>query len=60
MFKLLGILVALYVVYALSTGQVYARRGLWGAQVKRSENSLYYWAVVTVYGGLSVALFLVF
>jgi len=59
-FKLLGILVALYVAYAVATGQVYAKRGLWGSLCKRSERPLYYWAVVTVYSGLSVALILVF
>ena len=45
MFKLLGILVALYVAYAVATGQVYAKRGLWGSLCKRSERPLYYWAV---------------
>jgi hypothetical protein len=59
-FKLLGILVALNVVYALSAGQVYARRGPWGALWKRSEHTFNYWAAVTVYSGLSVALFFVF
>ena len=60
MFKMLGILVALYVVYALAAGQVYARRGVWGALLKRSENPFRYWAAVTAYSCLSAALILVF
>ena len=60
MFKVLGMLMALYVVYALAAGQVYARSGLWGALWKRSEQPFKYWSAVTVYGGLSVALFFVF
>jgi len=59
-FKLLGAMVALYVVHALSVGEVYAKRGLWGATSKRSEEPIRYWSTVVVYGILSVALVLVF
>jgi len=55
-FKILGILVALYVVYALAAGQVYAKRGPWGATSKRSDDPFNYWAAVAVYTGLSAAL----
>ena len=60
MFKILGILVALYVVYALAAGQVYAKRGPWGATSKRSDDPFNYWAAVVVYTGLSAALVFVF
>lgn len=60
MFKILGILVALYVVYALAAGEVYAKRGPWGAMSKRTDDPFNYWAAVTVYIGLSGALILVF
>jgi hypothetical protein len=59
-FKILGILVALYVVYALAAGQVYAKRGPWGAMSKRAEHPVRYWTAVTVYIGLSAALIVVF
>jgi hypothetical protein len=59
-FKLLGVVVALYVVHALSVGEVYAKRGVWGATSKRSEEPIRYWSTVVVYGILSVALVLVF
>jgi hypothetical protein len=60
LFKILGILVALYVVYALAAGQVYAKRGPWGATSKRSDDPFNYWAAVAVYTGLSAALVFVF
>ena len=60
MFKILGILVALYVVYVLAAGQVYAKRGPWGATSKRSDDPFNYWAAVAVYTGLSAALVFVF
>ena len=60
MFKILGMLVALYVAYALAAGQVYAKRGPWGAMSKRAEDPFNYWAAVTVYTGLSAALIFVF
>jgi len=59
-FKILGILVALYVVYALAAGQVYAKRGLWGAVSKRANDPFDYWTAVTVYTGLSAALIFLF
>jgi hypothetical protein len=59
-FKILGILVALYVVFALAAGEVYAKRGPWGAMSKRTDDPFNYWAAVTVYTGLSAALIFVF
>jgi hypothetical protein len=53
-------MVALYVVHALSVGEVYAKRGVSGATSKRSEEPIRYWSTVVVYGILSVALVLVF
>ena len=60
MFKLLGAMVALYVVYALSVGEVYAKRGVWGATSKRGEEPFRYWSTIVVYSILSAALVLVF
>jgi hypothetical protein len=60
LFKLLGVLLALYVVYGLTVGVVYAKRGPDGAAVKRAEASFNYWATIAVYSGLSLALFFLF
>ncbi len=60
MFKILGVVVALYAVYATISGKVYARSGIWGRTVSRQESPEYFWAVVVIYAGLSVALMLVF
>ena len=59
-FKLLGVMVALYVVHALSVGEVYAKRGVSGATSKRGEEPFRYWSTIVVYAILSIALMLVF
>jgi hypothetical protein len=59
-FKFLGVLVALYVVYALSIGRVYAKRGPWGATWTRVEQPLHYWSAIVVYSLLSAALVFIF
>jgi hypothetical protein len=60
LFKGLGVLLALYVVYGLTVGVVYAKRGPGGAAVKRAEDPFNYWAAVDVYSGLSLALIFLF
>jgi hypothetical protein len=57
---MLGILVALYTAYAAMNGEVYARSGPWGRIVSRDESPGYFWVVITIYAGLSVALMTVF
>jgi len=59
-FKVLGAAVALYVLYALSTGEVFAKRGMWGATARRDEQPLQYWSTVVVYTVLSAMLLFVF
>jgi hypothetical protein len=59
-FKLLGVVVALYTVQAALKGEVYAKSGPGGRLISRSESPEYFWAVVVVYGALSVALFTIF
>lgn len=56
MFKILGTLVALYTAYAAVTGQVYAKSGPWGRTVSRMDTPAYFWVVIAIYAGLSVAL----
>ena len=53
-------MVALYVVHALSVGEVYAKRGVSGATSKRGEEPFRYWSTIVVYAILSIALMLVF
>lgn len=60
LFKALGTLLALYVVYALATGRVYAKHRWWGRSWERDTDPLPYWTGIAVYGGLSVALWFVF
>ena len=60
MFRVLGVLVALYAVYAAVSGRVYARSGIWGRTVSRQDSPQYFWAVVVIYFGLSIVLLLAF
>ena len=60
MFKLLGILVFAYVLYCVSTGAVYARSGWRGRSIERAGEPNYFWVVIAIYCGLSLALVFVF
>jgi len=56
-FRLLGILLALYVVRCLSTGEVFAKSGPWGKTCRREEDTFEYWGAIVVYVGIVLALF---
>jgi len=60
MFKVLGVLVALYVVYAVARGEVLAKSGAWGRTVTRADSPEYFWIVIAIYAGLGLALIFVF
>lgn len=60
MFKAIGILLALYTLYAAIMGRVYIKSGPWGRSVQRQESPEYFWIVVIVYAGLATALVTVF
>lgn len=60
MFKLLGAVLAVYVCHAVVTGRVIAKAGAGSRQVLRDESPGYYWTVIAIYAGLSLALFTVF
>lgn len=60
MFKGLGVLVAIYTIYAVSRGEIFAKSGLWGSTISKTESPKYFWVVVTVYALLSIALIMVF
>lgn len=60
MFKMLGLLVGLYTLYAAMNGEVYAKSGVWGRTVSRAESPTYFWVVIAIYGALAVALATIF
>lgn len=59
-FKLLGVLVLAYALYAAVAGEVLAKDGWRGRCVRRADSAGYFWTVVIIYAGLGVALLTVF
>ena len=55
-FKTLGILVGLYTFFATLKGEVYAKSGPFGRMVSRASSPRYFWVIIAIYAGLSVAL----
>lgn len=60
MFRLLGVVVALYTVYAVMRGEVRAKDGPGGRTVSRVKAPEYFWMVIVTYAALSVALLTIF
>ena len=60
LFKLLGVLVIAYTLYAAWRGEVFARSGVWGKTSLREQSPRYFWAVIAIYGLLGLALLTVF
>lgn len=60
MFKALGILVCCYTLFAVISGRVYAKSGVWGRMVSRQDSPEYFWLVVFIYACLGIALLTVF
>jgi hypothetical protein len=60
MFKLLGIMLAIYTMLSAVRGEVYAKHRAWGRSIRRDEEAGYFWVVIGIYSGLSLALLLVF
>ena len=56
LFRLLGVLLAGYIVVALHKGAVYARSGGWGRSFTRAEEPLRYWSAMAAYALLALAL----
>ena len=56
MFKALGVLVVLSTVYAASTGAVHAKSGPGGRVSSRDESLEYFWIMIAIHAGLSIAL----
>ncbi len=60
MFKMLGIMLVIYCVYAIVRGEVFAKSGIWGTSVSRTGSPLYFYIVIAIYVLLSFALIAVF
>ena len=60
MFKVLGVLLALYVAYSIARGEVFAKRGPWGRSYRREDGPVRFWSIIGVYILLTAALLLYF
>jgi len=60
LFKVLGVLVALYTLYAVAIGEVIAKSGPWGKRISRDDSPREFWAVVAIYSCLALALVTIF
>ena len=60
MFKIPGVLLALYTLVAAVRGEVFAKSGVWGRTVSRAHAPEYFWIVIGIYAALSVSLILMF
>lgn len=60
LFNLLGIALAVYTLLAAGRGEVYARHRAWGRTTRRADEPRWFWTIIAIYAGLSVALLTVF
>ena len=59
-FKLAGILLAVYILRCIASGSVYARSGIWGRTFRRDEERWTFWSAIVAYSLLALALLFVF
>ncbi|MCW5569619.1 MAG: hypothetical protein KIT78_00825 [Steroidobacteraceae bacterium] len=59
-FQALGVLLAIYVLYAIASGTVYAKDKWSYSAIRRDETPGRYWTVIGIYVGLGLALYFVF
>ena len=60
LFKGLGVLLAIYTIYATSQGEVFVKSGPWGKTLSRTDSPRYFWVVIAIYALLIVALLTIF
>jgi len=60
LFKGFGVLLAIYTIYATSQGEVYAKSGVWGKTISRTDSPRYFWVAIAIYALLSLALLTIF
>jgi len=59
-FDLLGVLLALYLAYALARGEVVAKAGPGARRIRRGDSPRHFWIVVAIYAALALALVVLF
>lgn len=59
-FEVLGIVIFLYTLYSSVIGEVYAKDKISGRTILRLEEKVYFWAVISCYFLLSLALIFIF
>ncbi|HVP29740.1 MAG TPA: hypothetical protein VMW35_11330 [Myxococcota bacterium] len=59
-FRLLGVLLACYVVYGVGSGHVYGKSGVWGRTYVRDDDPWGYWGTIGAYSALTFALLFLF
>jgi uncharacterized BrkB/YihY/UPF0761 family membrane protein len=59
MFRLLGVLLALYVGWSVLRGTIHAKRAAWGETIERDADPQRFWTVA-LYVGLALALVFIF
>lgn len=60
LFTGLGILLGVYTLHAAMSGEVFAKSGPWGRTIRQANSPRYFWVVIVIYAGLSIALVTVF
>ena len=60
LFKGLGVLLAIYTIYAICAGEVFAKSAAWGKTISRTDSPRYFWVVIAIYALLSLALMTIF
>ena len=60
MFKAIGILVAIYTLYAAMLGEVFVKSGIRGKTISKGDSPPRFWTVIGIYALLSGALLTVF
>jgi len=60
MFRIIGVMVAMYTLYAVVMGSVWAKAGIGAKEILREETPGSFWTVIVIYIGLSAALIFYF
>lgn len=60
MFDLIGITLAIYTLIAAATGSVWTKSGVGTRLVSRENSPEYFWIVIAIYAGLSLAMIIFF
>ncbi|GJM04042.1 MAG: hypothetical protein DHS20C09_00330 [marine bacterium B5-7] len=59
-FKAIGVMIFLYTVYCLFTGEVYAKDKASGRTFYKADEPKSYWTIIVIYFCLSIACFFFF